>query len=101
MTPEGKVKQRVKEILKEYGVYWHCPVQNGMGQPTLDFICCYKGNYVAIEAKGEEKQNLTPRQQRTAKSIEESGGTVLRVDPFNVDRLGKYFEVRLKDTDDS
>lgn len=74
-TPEGKVKDRVKKILKEYGVYWHCPVMNGMGAPGLDFHCCYKGLAMFIETKAGNKQP-TPRQETTIGELEKAGGVV-------------------------
>ena len=72
-TPEGKVKDKVKKLLKEYGCYWHMPVQNGMGAPSLDFICCVKGKYFAIETKAGNKQP-TPRQEETIKTIQRAEG---------------------------
>ena len=73
MTPEGKVKEKVKKVLKAHGAYWHMPVQNGMGAPSLDFIGCYKGMYFGIETKAENKQP-TPRQKLTIESIQAAGG---------------------------
>lgn len=73
MTPEGKVKAKVKELLKEHGAYWHCPVQNGMGAPSLDFVCCHRGLYFAIETKAGNKQP-TPRQEITINQIRLTGG---------------------------
>ena len=73
MTPEGKVKAKVKELLKEHGSYWHCPVQNGMGAPSLDFVCCHRGLYFAIETKAGNKQP-TPRQEITINQIRLAGG---------------------------
>lgn len=78
-TPEAKVKERVKKLLKKYGVYWHCPVMNGMGSPTLDFICCVHGRYLAIETKAPGKMP-TPRQEQTIAAIRAAGGTVSVVD---------------------
>jgi hypothetical protein len=78
-TPEGKVKEQVKRVLKKRGVYWHCPVQNGMGAPSLDFICCFRGNFVAIETKAPGKKP-TPRQLLTIADIEASGGKVFVID---------------------
>lgn len=78
MTPEGKVKDRVKKLLKEYGAYWHMPVQNGMGAPSLDFICCLNGLYFAIETKVEGGK-MTPRQEKTASEIRSVGGKVFVV----------------------
>lgn len=87
MTPEGKVKALVKRALKTHGVYWHCPVQNGMGAPSLDFICCVEGQYVAIETKAPGGK-MTPRQQKTAEAICLSGGRVFVVDDgLSLDRM--------------
>jgi hypothetical protein len=73
MTPEGKVKAKVKVLLKKYDAYWHCPVQNGMGSPSLDFICCIRGKYFAIETKAGNKKP-TPRQETTISEIQKAGG---------------------------
>lgn len=78
MTPEGKVKVKVKALLKHYGAYWHCPVQNGMGAPSLDFIGCYYGRYFGIETKAGSKQP-TPRQWATMEQICKAGGATFVV----------------------
>lgn len=72
-TPEGKVKDKVKKVLKQFGAYWHCPVQNGLGAPSLDFIGCFHGMYYGIETKAGNKQP-TPRQTSTMQDIEAAGG---------------------------
>lgn len=72
-TPEGRVKAKVKVLLKKYDAYWHCPVQNGMGAPSLDFICCLRGKYFAIETKAGNKKP-TPRQETTISEIQKAGG---------------------------
>lgn len=76
MTPEGKVKEKIKKLLKEFGAYYHMPVQNGMGKPSLDFVCCHKGRFLAIEAK-TEKGHLTARQQATIDEMQKAGAIVL------------------------
>jgi hypothetical protein len=50
MTPEGKVKARVKRALAALPgkVYSFMPVQTGYGAPTLDFLICYRGRFFAI-----------------------------------------------------
>jgi hypothetical protein len=78
LTPEGKVKKRVRELLHRYDAYWHCPVQNGMGTPSLDFIGCLAGAYFGIETKAGNKQP-TPRQELTMCAIEKAGGKVFLV----------------------
>lgn len=79
MTPEGKIKAAVKSVLRAHGAYWHCPVQNGMGAPSLDFICCFKGKYFAVETKAPCKKP-TPRQKITISEIERAGGKVFVID---------------------
>jgi hypothetical protein len=69
MTPEGKVKEKIKAVLRKYNVYWHMPVQNGMGAPSLDFVCCTHGKYFVIEAKAGNKMP-TPRQYSTIREIQ-------------------------------
>lgn len=81
MTPEGKVKEQVKKLLKEHGAYWHCPVQNGMGAPSLDFVGCHLGKFFAVETKAANKQP-TPRQKSTIADMRKAGGTVFVVNEF-------------------
>ena len=78
-TPEGKVKDAVKDILKKHGVYRHMPVQGGYGAPSLDFICCFKSRYFGVETKAPGKKP-TPRQELTIKAIEDAGGKVFVID---------------------
>lgn len=77
-TPESKVKEKVKKLLKRLNIYYHMPVMNGMGSPTLDFICCGAGYYIAIETKAPG-QKPTPRQLQTMEQITKSGGFVFVV----------------------
>jgi len=79
-TEEAQLKERVKKIFKEIGtsLYYHMPVQNGMGAPSLDFICCYQGRYFAVETKDSHK-DLTLRQCFTRDQIVTAGGIVFRV----------------------
>ena len=78
-TPEGKVKAKVKRLIKDVGAYQHWPVQTGYGSPTLDCIGCSDGRYFAVETKAPGKK-LTPRQELTKSEIEDAGGIVFIVD---------------------
>lgn len=78
MTPEGKVKERVKKLLKAHGAYWHMPVQNGMGKPSLDFVGCHDGFFFGIETKAGNK-GPTPRQEGTMREMQEAGGATFLV----------------------
>jgi len=78
MTPEGRVKEEVKKLLKKFGIYYFMPVQTGMGKPGLDFYCCHEGRFFAIETKAKGKK-LTDRQQLTAAEIRAAGGVVFEI----------------------
>lgn len=78
-TPEGKVKDKVKKVLKQHGAYWHMPVQGGFGAPCLDINVCFNGRYAAVETKAPGKKP-TPRQLLTIAEIEAAGGKVFVVD---------------------
>ena len=46
-TPEGKVKDKVKRVLKDFGIHYFMPMQNGFGVVGVsDIICCWKGWYL-------------------------------------------------------
>jgi hypothetical protein len=81
-TPEGKVKDEVKKVLKEFDVWYFCPMQNGFGVVGIpDFICCFGGLFFAIETKAPKKiNNTTPNQDRVIREIREHGGLVIVVD---------------------
>lgn len=80
-TPEGKVKKLVKKLLDTYGAsqYRFMPVQNGMGEATLDFLCCFNGRFFAIETKAPGK-HLTLRQQGIVDKMHAAGAKVFIID---------------------
>lgn len=88
MTPEGKVKAKVKALLAKHGAYWLMPVQNGMGSPALDFHGCHQGRAFFIETKAGDKQP-TPRQVVTIASVEKAGGKA-----FVVNEVSGFDELR-------
>jgi VRR-NUC domain. len=93
MTPEGAVKAKTKRVLAEFeGVYYHMPVQNGMGAPTLDFVGCCHGKYFAIETKAPGKKP-TERQWRTIINIRAAGGTVFVIDGSDFGELKHWLSL--------
>jgi hypothetical protein len=79
MTPEGKVKAKVKKALNALPrCYSFMPVQQGLGASTLDYLCCVRGHFISIETKAPGKR-LTPRQEVTKAAIQEAGGYVFVV----------------------
>jgi hypothetical protein len=90
-TPEGRVKEAVRKFLKERGVWYYQPVQNGMGVVGIpDFICCWRGQFIAIETKAPGKvAKTTPNQDRVLQAIFEHGGYAMVVD--NIEMLKHHF----------
>jgi hypothetical protein len=82
MTPEGKVKEAVKKVMRKYGVWYFMPMQNGFGVVGIpDFICCIDGLFFTVETKAPGKRdNTTPNQQRVMREILEHGGYAIVVD---------------------
>jgi hypothetical protein len=70
MTPEGRVKDKIKRVLKDHGCWYYMPVPAGFGVPSLDFLCSTPcGRAFGIEAKAPGKKP-TPRQQATMREME-------------------------------
>jgi len=82
MTPEGKVKKKVKEYLQSIGAWYYMPVSNGMGRVGCpDILVCYKGLFMAFETKAPGKiNNVTPNQQREIDDIQRAYGLAHVVD---------------------
>jgi 4-aminobutyrate aminotransferase-like enzyme len=82
MTPEGRVKEAVKKVLRHNGVWYYQPVQNGMGRVGIpDFICCWHGMFIAIETKAPGNvKNTTANQDAVIAEIREHGGYCMVVD---------------------
>ena len=79
MTPEGRVKKALKERLSELGAYHFWPVQMGYGDPCVDCLGCYKGQFFGIETKASGK-TATLRQQLVLSAILASEGQAYVVD---------------------
>ena len=101
MTPEGKVKAKVKKLLAEYVPlvkgYW--PVQNGMGTPMLDYLgsCC--GMHFEIETKATMQDELTPRQSITRNEVIASAAPVFVIRDVNdpeLAELKKWIEMHIR-----
>ena len=79
MTPEGIVKAMIKDRLGEEGAYFFMPVQTGYGAKTLDFLVCWRGFFLSIEAKAPGKAP-TKYQQITMQRILDAGGIAVCID---------------------
>lgn len=86
-TPEGKVKDKVVKILKQYGVYYFFPVTGGFGMSGIpDIICCHNGRFIAIECKAG-KNKTTALQDAHIARIRAAGGVAVVINEENVNGL--------------
>lgn len=93
-TPEGKVKEAIRRLLKAAGWWFFMPVSNGMGRHGIpDIIACKPtvitqdmvgqrvGLFVGIECKAPGKLGtVTPLQERELEAIEAAGGIAVLAD---------------------
>ncbi len=87
MTPERKVKDKVRKVLTDLNAYYAMPIGTGYGNAGVpDFLVCYQGRFIGIECKAQGNKP-TALQLKNFKDIESAGGTVLLIDESNVDSL--------------
>ena len=93
-TPEGKVKTAVKKRLKELGVWFCMPMGTGFGNSGVpDFLCCWEGQFLAIETKAPGKRsNTTTLQNIQIAGINKAGGIAVVID--DVSQLEPIFGAR-------
>jgi Holliday junction resolvase len=83
-TREAKVKTSIKKLLDTHGVYHFSPYQAGMGRAGIpDIIACFKGQFLAIEAKAG-KGKTTALQDRELARIIAAGGRAVVINEDNL-----------------
>lgn len=93
-TPEGAVKTAVKRWLVQRGIYYFMPAANGFGRVGIpDFICCWKGRFLAIETKAPGKRGSTTiNQDKEIAGIHQAGGVAVVIDDVSqLDVLDQRF----------
>jgi hypothetical protein len=85
-TPEGRVKNQVRKVLKKYPHWGFWPVQMGFGRTALDYIGCIGGKFFAIETKanGAEPTDL---QRSTMIAMIKAGGKVFLIQSTDDPRI--------------
>ena len=91
-TPEGKVKDQIKKLLRDKQIWFFMPVPGRISVHGVpDFICCWNGRFLAIEAKAPGRRgNTTPNQDQRIKEIQRADGVALVVD--DVEQLKEVLE---------
>lgn len=79
-TPEGRIKKQVTQLLKQYGVWYFLPANNGFGKSGIpDYVSCVNGTLVGIECKANKTKKPTALQLRCGREIIHAGGKWLVV----------------------
>jgi hypothetical protein len=92
-TPEGKVKDKIKKILKANNIYFAMPMGTGYGNAGVpDFLCCFGGRFLAIEAKAGDGKT-TALQKKNLAEIEACGGDSWVVNELNVHLFELFIKV--------
>lgn len=97
MTPEGKVKEKVKRWLDTHMPnHWRVMPRGGpfgkAGCP--DILICWRGVFIAIETKSDDGE-LSALQLMNLKKIQAAGGVAAVVKGFDEARLYKIREQAL------
>lgn len=90
MTPEAKVKAKIKAWLTARNIWYCMPIGTGWGNAGVpDFVCCWGGRFLAIEAKAPgRRSNTSELQDRQIMGIHKAGGAAIVVDDVaQLDRL--------------
>jgi hypothetical protein len=79
-------------MLSAYGAYYAMPMGTGFGNAGVpDFLVCYVGVFIAIEAKAG-KGKTTALQDKNLKLIRDAGGLTIVVNEDNMDDLEDLLE---------
>lgn len=86
-TPEKRVKEGVKKVLKDLGIYFFMPATYGFGRSGVpDFVCCMDGMFIGIECKaGSNKPTVL--QEREMTGIRAAKGHAFVVNETNLENL--------------
>ncbi len=85
---EAWVKKEVKRILDHFRIWWFMPAAGGWGNNGVpDFVCCYNGFFIGIEAK-KGTGVWSKQQQNKANGIVNKGyGWYILVDEDGLEKL--------------
>ncbi len=90
MTPEGKIKSAIKAVIegRPHHAWVYMPVPTGYGAKGVpDFIICYRGVFLAVEAKSGPGRQPTKLQLHQMKKIRFAGGIAIVIHSDNLSEL--------------
>ena len=91
-TPESKVKEKIKALLKKHGAYYTLNVKVGYGNNgDPDFDVCHAGRFAGVEAKAG-KGKATQLQIVRLKQIRAAGGAAFIINENTLYHLEAWLE---------
>jgi hypothetical protein len=92
LTPEKKVKDKVKKVLVDAGAYYFMPGTHGFGASGVpDIVGCYQSKFFGIECKAGGNKP-TALQLRTLSQITTAGGYALVVNEDNLNDVSNMLK---------
>ena len=97
-TPEGKVKNLVREVLDYYKCYYFMPVQTGFGTTGLDFHCVYifQGFPLAFFIETKAPGKTVDRNSRQGALVDRLRGIGIQVFVIDGHKTLTEFEIWLR-----
>ena len=91
-TPEGRVKNRLKYMLKNHNVWFYMPQAGPFGRAGIpDFLLIVEGRFVGVECKAGRSKRPTALQRVAMEEIENAGGKCFVVyDNYTQDELERW-----------
>lgn len=88
MTPEGELKMRIRRLLEERGAFWSNVSGGAYSKPgDPDIVACFKGFYLAIEAKANSGRQSEIQKIRQSEVEAAEGRYVLARSEEDVSRI--------------
>jgi len=94
-TPEGKVKDKAKELYKKHGAKYDRSAMTGMGQNGRpdDLVCrSPDGHFGGVEFKRDNVFKVSALQRVWLQSCEATGGSSMVVNLTNLGMLGQWLQ---------
>jgi Holliday junction resolvase len=93
MTPEGRVKKKVKELLDEYGAWYFMPYQAGFTRRGIpDIVGVLRGRMFAVETKAKGGRTTALQEQEMGK-MDAQGCKTFVVEGENLFVLAAWLEI--------
>lgn len=80
--PETLLKEKVIADIKTMPSTYVVKIQQVSIRGTLDLMLCVAGNFVALELKANDEEDLDDLQKHEAEKIRKAGGYVFKVTPM-------------------